>query len=276
MEARYTADPVRFELMNTAELRENFLVEDLFSPGEIKLIYSDIDRVIIGGAVPAGSALKLEAGKELKADYFAERREIGIINIGGEGTITVDGDSYAMAKLDALYVGQGSRDIQIKSANAGNPAKYYIISYPAHASFPTTHAKIADAEPVRLGSSKECNERTIYKYIHPAGIKSSQLVMGCTLMEEGSVWNTMAPHTHERRSEVYMYFDLNDTAAVFHFMGEPHETRHIAVREGQAVLSPSWSIHSGVGTTNYSFVWAMGGENQDFTDMDGVSVGDIQ
>ena len=275
MEVRYAPDPVRFELMNTAELRESLLVEDMFNPGEINLVYSDIDRAIVGSAVPTDSALKLEAGDELKAQYFAERREIGIINIGGDGSIVVDDQTYPMIKYDALYIGRGSKDIAFQSNDAGNPARYYIISYPSHAAYPTTHSKIADAEPVTLGSSKECNERTIYKYIHPAGIKSSQLVMGCTLMKEGSVWNTMAPHTHERRSEIYMYFDLSDTAVVFHFIGEPQETRHITVRNGQAVLSPSWSIHAGAGTTNYSFVWAMGGENQDFGDMDGISVGDI-
>ncbi len=198
-----------------------------------------------------------------------------MINIGCEGTVTVDGSEFTMARLDALYIGRGSRDIAFASADAANPARFYLVSYPAHAAHPTTHARIADAEPVRLGSSKECNERTIYKYIHPAGIKSCQLVMGCTQLEGGSVWNTMAPHTHERRSEVYMYFDLAETAAVFHFMGQPQETRHIVVRDGQVVISPSWSIHAGAGTTNYSFVWAMGGENQDFTDTDGIQVGTI-
>ena len=275
METRYAPDPVRFEIMDTTEIRENFLIEDLFTEGEMTLVYSDVDRAIVGGAVPTSAALKLEAGEELKSEYFAERREIGVINFGGEGSVTVDGTVYPMVKLDALYIGRGSRDIAFASVSGGDPARYYMVSYPAHASHPTTHAKIADAEPVRLGSSKECNERTIYKYIHPAGIQSCQLVMGCTLMEEGSVWNTMAPHTHERRSEVYMYFDLADGAAVFHFMGQPHETRHVTVRDRQAVISPSWSIHAGAGTTNYSFVWAMGGENQDFTDMDGIVVGDI-
>lgn len=275
MEIRYAPDPVRIEIMNTAELRESFLVEDMFKPGEITMVYSDVDRVIVGSAVPTNSGLKLEAGDELKAEYFAERREIGVINVGGEGSIAVDGITYSMVKLDALYIGRGSREIEFMSASADEPAKYYIISYPAHASYPTTHAKIADAEPLRLGSSKECNERTIYKYIHPAGIKSSQLVMGCTLMEDGSVWNTMPAHTHERRSEVYFYFDIPDGAAVFKLIGEPSETRHIVVRNYQAVISPSWSIHSGIGTTNYSFIWAMGGENQDFSDMDGIAVDDM-
>ncbi len=276
MEVRYAPDAIRFELMNTAELRESFLVEDLFKQGEINMVYSDIDRVIVGGAVPAGGELKLEAGDELKAEYFAERREIGVIDIGGDGSIVVDGETYAMVKLDALYIGRGSRDIEFRSDNADNPARFYIISYPAHTSHPTTYAKIADAEPLKLGSLKESNARTIYKYIHPAGIKSCQLVMGCTLLEEGSVWNTMPAHTHERRSEIYMYFNLEDNAVIFHFMGEPKETRHVAVKDAQVVLSPSWSIHAGAGTTNYAFIWAMGGENQDFTDMDGVAIESIE
>lgn len=276
MEMRYSPDPIRFEIMNTEELRESFLVDDLFKPGEINMVYSDIDRVIVGGAVPGETGLKLEAGDELKAEYFAERREIGVINIGGDGSVIIDDATYGMVKLDALYIGRGSKNIEFRSNDAKNPARYYLISYPAHAAYPTTHAKIADAEPLKLGSLKESNARTIYKYIHPAGIKSSQLVMGCTLLEEGSVWNTMTPHTHERRSEVYMYFNLDDKAAVFHFMGEPHETRHLVVRDAQVVLSPSWSIHAGAGTTNYAFVWAMGGENQDFSDMDGIDVGDIE
>jgi len=276
MEVRYAPDPARFEFMNTSELRESFLVEELFVPGEIVMVYSDIDRAIVGGATPKGGVLKLEAGEELKAEFFAQRREIGVINIGGEGVVKVDGTEYPMVKLDALYIGRGSRDIEFSTADDNRPARFYFISYPAHADYPTTHSKIADAEPVKLGSLKESNARTIYKYIHPAGIKSCQLVMGCTLLEEGSVWNTMAPHTHERRSEVYMYFNLGEKGAVFHFMGPQKETRHIVVRDGEAVLSPSWSIHAGAGTTNYAFVWAMGGENQDFSDMDGVDVGEIE
>jgi len=276
MELRYIPDPIRFEIMNTSELRESFLLEELFEPGGISLVYCDVDRAIVGGAVPTDSGLKLEAGEELKTEFFCQRREVGVINIGGDGSIVIDGTTFDMVKLDALYIGRGSRDIEFRSTSADDPARYYIISYPAHADLPTTHAKIADAEPVKLGSQKECNQRTIYKYIHPAGIKSCQLVMGCTLMEEGSVWNTMAPHTHERRSEVYMYFDLGEGASVFHFMGEPKETRHVVVRNGEAVISPSWSIHAGAGTTNYSFIWAMGGENQDFTDMDGVPVSEIE
>lgn len=276
MEVRYAPDPIRFELMNTAELRESFLVQNLFVPGEISMVYSDIDRVIIGGAMPEGDSLKLEAGEELKAEFFAQRREIGVINIGGDGKIIVDGTEYPMVKLDALYIGRGSKDIAFASDSADAPARFYFISYPAHTEYPTTHSKIADAEPVKLGSLAQSNARTINKYIHPAGIKSCQLVMGCTLLEEGSVWNTMAPHTHERRSEVYMYFNLDENDVVFHFMGDPSETRHLVVRDGEVVISPSWSIHAGAGTRNYAFVWAMGGENQDFSDMDGVAVRDLE
>ncbi|MFC1528666.1 5-dehydro-4-deoxy-D-glucuronate isomerase [Candidatus Latescibacterota bacterium] len=276
MEVRYAPDPIRFERMNTSELRKEMLVDNLFKPGEIILLYSDVDRAIIGSATPTEKGLKLVAGEELKAEYFAQRREIGVINIGGDGSITVDNETYSLVKFEALYIGRGSKVIEFKSAKADNPAKFYILSYPAHTSYPTTHITIEAAEPVTLGSSKECNERTIYKYVHPGGVKSCQLVMGCTLMKEGSVWNTMPAHTHERRSEIYMYFDLDEAASVFKFIGKPDETRHIVVKNGQAVISPSWSIHSGAGTTNYSFIWAMGGENQDFGDMDHIAVMDLK
>ena len=276
MEKRYSPDQVRFEMMSTTEIRESFLIEDLFTPGEIMMTYSDIDRVVVGSAVPAGTPLSLEAGKELAADFFAQRREIGVINIGGDGAVSVDGTEYRMTKLDALYIGRGSKDVTFTSADASGPAKFYIVSYPAHAAYPTTHAPISKAEPLNLGSAQESNKRTIYKYIHPAGIQCSQLVMGCTKLEEGSVWNTMPVHTHDRRTEVYMYFDMNADTIVFHFIGEPEETRHIVVKNGQAVLSPSWSIHAGCGTGSYAFVWAMGGENQEFGDMDGVPVADIR
>ena len=271
METRNAPNQEGFEFLNTEELRRNFLI-DLFCEGEITMVYSDVDRVVVGSAVPTDRELVLEAGKELAAEYFAERREIGVINIGGNGTIMVDGTEYNMVKLDALYIGRGSRDIRFLSAEPSSPAKYYLISYPAHAEYPTTHAPLSQAEPLHLGSDAESNKRTIYKFIHPAGIKSCQLVMGCTLLAEGSVWNTMAAHTHERRSEVYMYFDLPEDAIVFHFVGKPEETRHIVMRSGQATISPSWSIHTGCGTANYAFVWAMGGENQDFGDMDSIPV----
>ena len=275
MEVRYAPDPQRFERLNTAEVRQSFLVDDLFVPGELKLVYSDIDRLVIGSALPTTTPLSLEAGPELAADYFAQRREIGAFNIGGPGGVRVDGQEYPVANKEIVYIGRGSQVIEFSTLNANNPARFYLISLPAHTSYPTQHAGLEVADPVHLGSQAEANRRTIYKYIHPQGIQSCQLVMGFTELAEGSVWNTMAAHTHERRSEVYMYFDLEGDALVFHFMGQPHETRHIVVREGQALISPSWSIHAGAGTSNYCFVWAMGGENQDFGDMDAIGMEEI-
>ncbi len=275
MEVRYSPNADHFERMNTPEIRENFLIADLFVPGEIKLVYSDIDRVIVGSAVPTGQPLLLEAGQELASDYFAQRREIGVLNIGLQGSIKVDGTEYTLDNRDILYIGRGSREIEFFSLDAGSPACFYLISLPAHQTYPTTHAARNKTAQVELGSQEGANERTILKYIHPEGIKSCQLVMGFTEMAPGSVWNTMAAHTHERRSETYMYFDLPEEAVLFHFMGQAHETRHIVVRNAQAVLSPSWSIHAGAGTSNYSFVWAMGGENQDFNDMDQVGMAEL-
>ena len=273
MQVRFSPDPNGYKRMTSDELRKTFLIDTLFKPDTVELVYSDIDRSITGSAVPVSRSLKLESSKkEMAADYFAERREIGIINIGGEGEITVDGTKYAMAKKDALYIGKGAKDINFASKDSGKPAQFYISSYPAHAEYPTKHAKFSDAAPVKLGSLKEANSRTIYKYIHPEGIKSCQIVMGLTELEEGSTWNTMPVHTHQRRSEVYMYFNLDKNALLFHILGEPNETRHIVLRNQQAILSPSYSIHSGAGTQNYSFIWSMGGENQAFDDMDGVSM----
>jgi len=276
METKYLADQIRYQRMNTGELRETYLLENNFNPGSLDLVYSDSDRAIVGSAVPQKKELKLEGVKELSSDFFAQRREIGIINIGSEGTITVDGKTYSMDKLDGLYIGCGSKEICFSSEKEDDPAYFYILSYPAHKKYPTTQAKISDAEAVNLGSKAESNERTIYKYIHPAGIKSCQLVMGFTILAEGSVWNTMPAHTHERRTEVYMYFDLDENAVLFHLMGKPEETRHIVMRNRQAVLSPSWSIHSAAGTKKYSFVWGMGGENQEFADMDGIEMGRLR
>jgi 4-deoxy-L-threo-5-hexosulose-uronate ketol-isomerase len=275
MEVRYAPDPQRFERMNTAEVRQSFLIHDLFVPGELKLVYSDIDRLIIGSAVPTTTPLLLEAGPELAADYFAQRREIGAFNIGGQGIVRVDGEEYPVANKEILYIGRGRQAIEFTTLDANNPARYYLISLPAHTSYPTQHAGLDAAESAHLGTQAESNRRTIYKYIHPQGIQSCQLVMGFTELAEGSIWNTMAAHTHERRSEVYMYFDLRGDAVVFHFMGQPHKTRHLVVRDGQAVISPSWSIHAGAGTSNYCFVWAMGGENQDFSDMDAIGMEEI-
>jgi len=276
METRYTADNIRYKTMTTQELRDAFLVNNLFTAGTVEMLYCEVERSVVGSAVPTNGALKLEAGKELASDYVCERREAGILNIGGSGTVTVDGTVYEMENLDCLYIGRGSKEISMDSTDSTKPAKFYILSYPAHADYPTTHAKKSDAEPVKLGSLRDSNERTIFKYIHPQGIKSCQLVMGITALEEGSVWNTMPCHTHERRTEVYLYFGIDDDAAVFHMMGAGDETKHIVVRDGEAVISPMWSIHSGAGTRAYTFCWGMGGENQVFTDMDHIDIKDVK
>ena len=272
MKTIYTADPVRYTRMTTDELRESFLLDTLFETGSIQMIYSDVDRAIVGGAVPGADPLILSSADELRADFFCQRRELGMLNTGGRGRITVDGSVFQMENRDGLYVGLGSQDIRFESLDAGNPAYYYLLSYPAHTGYPTQHAKKADAAAVDLGSDAECNKRTIFKYIHPDGIKSCQLVLGFTELAEGSVWNTMPAHTHARRMEVYFYFDIQEKHVVFHMMGSPGETRHIVVRNRQAVLSPSWSLHSGAGTSKYTFVWGMGGENQAFDDMDWVEM----
>lgn len=275
MEIRYSADQVRFQRMTTDEIRQNFLV-DLFKEGAIELVYSEIDRAIIGSAVPKMEKLALVASKELASKYFCERRELGILNTGSKGTVTVDGKKFTMENRDGLYVGLGSKTIEFESENGENPACFYLLSYPAHKAYPTAHAKKADATVTELGSDESCNKRKIYKYIHPEGIQSAQLVMGFTEMEKGNVWNTMPPHTHERRMEVYLYFDIPENNIVFHFMGKPQETRHMVMRNRQAVISPSWSIHSGAGTSNYTFIWGMGGENQAFDDMDHITIDDIK
>jgi 4-deoxy-L-threo-5-hexosulose-uronate ketol-isomerase len=276
MKVRYAPDPVRFCRMTTVEVRENFLVESLFQPNSVEMLYADVDRAIVGSTVPVDKPLTLSSADELRADFFCQRRELGILNIGQSGTIMVDGQSHTMANLDCLYIGRGTKDIRFVSEDPKNPALYYLLSYPAHKEFPAKHVPFDQAAPVRLGSAEGSNKRTIYKCIHPDGAQSCQLVMGFTVLEPGSVWNTMPPHTHERRMEVYMYFNMPDDARVFHFMGRPSETRHIAVAGGQAVISPSWSIHAGVGTTAYTFCWGMGGENQAFDDMDTLSMDDIR
>jgi 4-deoxy-L-threo-5-hexosulose-uronate ketol-isomerase len=273
MDVRFTTDPEGFKRMTTKELRKNYLIDNLFVPDDVPMTYSDIDRSITGSAVPVKKKLKLLATKkEMAAEHFCERREVGVINIGGEGTITVDGKEYTMSLKDVLYIGRGAKDVIFTSKSAKAPAKFYFVSYPAHKEYPTTHANLGDAERAYLGNQKDANKRTLNRMIHVKGIRSCQLVMGLTEMDEGSVWNTMPSHTHLRRSEVYMYFNVASDALVVHLMGQPEETRHLIIQNGQAVLSPSWSIHSGVGTRNYSFIWAMGGENQVFDDMDGIKM----
>lgn len=276
MEIRYLADRNRYKRMTTDELRKSYLVDSLFSRGKIQLHYIDVDRAIIGSIVPTSKRLSLSASKELASKYFAERREIGIINIGKTGTITVDRKQFKVKNRECLYIGRGSKEIVFASMKAKDPAKYYLMSYPAHTSHPTRLITRNEANKVALGSDSEANKRVIYQMIRPGVARSCQIVMGYTELAEGCIWNTMPPHTHERRSEVYMYFDLSKKARVFHIMGEPTETRSLVIKDGQAVISPSWSIHAGAGTRNYSFIWCMGGENQEFDDMDFAEMGDLR
>ncbi|MBM3859858.1 MAG: 5-dehydro-4-deoxy-D-glucuronate isomerase [Verrucomicrobia bacterium] len=267
-----TADRQHYRRMTSEELRAHFLLEDLFQPGDIELVYTDVDRVVVGGIVPTTAPLTLAGGREMACDFFCERREAGVLNLGAAGTITVDGKPYKLAMRECLYIGRGSRAVTFASDAASTPAQFYLVSCPAHAGFPTTHAALGKANRIELGSANESNRRTIYQYIHQNGIRSCQLVMGFTELHAGSVWNTFPPHTHDRRTEVYCYFDLPTGGLVMHFLGEPDETRHVVMREKQAVLSPPWSIHCACGTGGYRFAWAMGGENQTFDDMDKVDL----
>lgn len=276
MEIKYVADRNSYKRMTTEELRKSYLIDNLFAAGKIKLNYLDIDRVIVGSVVPTSEKLKLSGAKELASDYFAERREIGIINIGKTGIIAVDGKQFELKNKECLYISRGSKEIIFSSADSNNPAKYYLQSYPAHTSYPTKLITKEEANKVTLGSDGESNKRVIYQMIRPGVAESCQIVMGYTELAEGNIWNTMPPHTHERRSEVYMYFDLDENARVFHFMGEPLETRSLVMKNGNAVISPSWSIHAGAGTGNYAFIWCMGGENQEFDDMDFVEMSGLR
>ena len=270
------ADAVRYEMMNTDELRETFLLEDLFQPGKIECAYVDLDRTVIGAAVPTSSPLKLETEPELRADYFLERRELGVLNVGGAGIITVDGKTFDLDKLDCLYAGRGSKEVSFASKDAANPAYLYLLSYPAHAEYPTAMVKFSDLKGLELGSVETCNKRTIYKAIYKEGIKSCQLVMGFTLLASGSNWNTMPAHTHMRRSEVYFYFDVDPAHRIFHLMGPPDATSHLVIADKEVVVSPGWSIHAGVGTKNYGFCWGMGGENQAYDDMDALTIAELK
>jgi 4-deoxy-L-threo-5-hexosulose-uronate ketol-isomerase len=270
MEIRNAVHPEHGATMGTDELREHFLVEALFQSGQTRMVYSYYDRLIIAGVVPRESLTLAVDEKVIGASHLLERREMGIINIGAGGAVTVDGTVFEMAPRDGLYIGMGAREIAFQSADASNPAKFYLNCAPAHATYPTTQVSFAEADPIHLGEMENSNKRTIRKYFHPEGVRSCQLVMGMTTLEPGCVWNTMPVHTHPRRMEAYLYFDMAADSVVFHFMGEPTETRHIIVRNEEVVLSPSWSIHSGSGTGSYTFIWGMVGENQTFTDMDGV------
>ena len=270
MRNRYANNPKDSKRYDTEELRENYLVEDIFKDDQIELVYSHVDRIIFGGIKPVYKELELEAGKEMGVDYFLERRELGIINIGGKAIVTIDGTEYELKEKDGLYVGKGNKEVSFKSINPEEPAKLYVNSVPAHKEYETVKIDIEKANPVRLGDNKTLNKRTISQYVHPNVCESCQLLMGLTMLEPGNAWNTMPCHTHERRMEVYFYFDMDEDTRVFHLMGEPTETRHLVVKNEECVISPSWSIHSGVGTSNYTFIWGMCGENKTFDDMDNI------
>lgn len=276
LDVRYANHPEDSKHYTTEELRKHYLMETVFIADEVNLVYSHVDRVIAGGIMPVETTVKLEGCKELGSEYFLERRELGIINIGGPGKIIVDGVEYSMASRDGLYIGMGSKEILFESESKDKPAKFYINSSPAHMTYPIVKIDITTANKVQLGDLENSNKRTIYQYVHPAVCKSCQLVMGLTELEPHNMWNTMPCHTHERRMEVYFYFDMDENTRVFHLMGQPQETRHIVMANEQAVISPSWSIHSGVGTKNYTFIWGMAGENQTFTDMDHIPMNEIK
>jgi 4-deoxy-L-threo-5-hexosulose-uronate ketol-isomerase len=272
MQTTLLADPTRFPRMTTSELRETFVLGSLYEPGALHLHYIDLDRTIVGIAAPLAAPISLPADAELRAQYFTERRELGALNIGGAGSIFVNGTRYPLANLDCLYIGRGHAEISFAADDPAAAPIFYLLSYPAHTTYPVALIRKEDADPTVIGSAATCNLRTVTKYIHLGGAKSCQLVMGVTHLHPGGNWNTMPPHTHLRRSEVYLYFNLAPDAAVFHMMGPPQETRHLLMKSFDAVVSPGWSIHCGVGTQAYSFCWGMGGENQDYADMDAVSI----
>jgi 4-deoxy-L-threo-5-hexosulose-uronate ketol-isomerase len=276
MQVRFQNSPGETKAMDTAQLRENFLVQDLMREDIIHLVYSHYDRVIIGGVKPVHAIVHLQNHPELRADFFLERREIGIINVGGAGTVTADGKEFPAARLDCVYLGKGTKDVGFKSNDPKAPALFYLLSAPAHKEYPAAVMTKENASPMNLGDVAASNKRTIYKYIHQDGIKSCQLVMGLTVLEKGSVWNSVPPHTHTRRMEVYFYFDVPPDHRVFHFMGQPQETRHIVMANHEAVIAAPWSTHFGCGTSSYGFIWGMAGENQAFTDMDPAVVAELK
>jgi 4-deoxy-L-threo-5-hexosulose-uronate ketol-isomerase len=276
MKQLYAVHPEDFKAYTTAAIRERFLLEDLFENGKANFAYTHYDRMIVGGIIPSATAIELSNFDILRAEYFLERREMGIINVGGNGSISVDGKNFDLSKLDCLYIGKGTRQVSFASSDANNPAVFYMLSAPAHANYPTTLSTKADAESNTLGALETSNHRTIYRYIHKNGIKSCQLVMGLTILEKGSVWNTIPPHTHDRRMEVYFYFDVPQNQVVFHYMGQELETRHIVMQNHQAVVSPPWSIHAGSATSNYGFIWGMAGENLEYSDMDVIQLTNLK
>ena len=275
MKIRHTADIVRYRTMTNTELSDSFTIRDLFSRGFISSVYSDIDRGIIGSAVPDSSELLLETSDAIRSDFFAERREIGVINIGGSGQIKVDEKLFPLDKLDSLYIGRGSKYVAFGSTDPNQPAKFYFISYPAHKSYPTTLIEKKYVPRKEMGEQSTSNKRVIFQSIHPDRVATCQLLMGFTILDTGSVWNTFPPHTHLRRSEFYLYFDLAEDSRIFHFMGEQNFIKTLVLNNQDVALSPSWSMHCGAGTSAYSFIWAMGGENQDFDDMDFIESQDL-
>lgn len=275
MDIRYSANPKDVKRFTTQELREEFLIENLYRPDEVVAVYSHVDRMVTLGCMPVREAVPIDKGIDVWANfgtrYFLERREIGIFNIGGAGTISVDGTVYKLGYKDCIYITRGAESVVFSSEDSAKPAKFYMVSAPAHRSYETRLLRLEDAAKRPCGDSATANKRVINQFIHPDVLPTCQLSMGMTVLEGGSVWNTMPAHTHERRMEVYMYFEVPEDEVVFHIMGQPQETRHIIMRNEQAVISPSWSIHAGAGTASYTFIWAMGGENQAFDDMDTIS-----
>jgi 4-deoxy-L-threo-5-hexosulose-uronate ketol-isomerase len=274
MEQRYATNPEQIPGWTTEQLRQQYLLPELFAPGEIRLTYTHHDRIVLGGAVPAGGVLELTGYPEIRSETFLEHRELGVINVGGTGTVTADGETHTLVTGACLYLGRGVRDIAF--ADADGAAQFYLFSAPAHTTYPTALVSPGEGTVRELGDQSTSNRRTLNQYIHENGIRSCQIVMGVTQLHEGSMWNTMPAHTHDRRTECYLYFDLPEDARVIHLMGERQETRHLVVGDRQAVISPSWSLHSGVGTAAYSFVWAMAGENQAFDDMDAAPVTELR
>ena len=275
-ETRYASSPKAVKQYDTQQLRDEFLINDLMQDGNVKWVYTHYDRYMAGGAVPTTSDLVLETIDPLKADYFLERRELGIINVGGNGSIVVDGETFKIGHKDALYIGMGVKEVTFKSDDASNPAKFYMNSAPAHKALPTKKTSLAEANKIELGSLETANHRTVSQMIIGGIITTCQLQMGMTELKTGSVWNTMPAHVHDRRMEIYFYLDVPEEQAVCHFMGQPQETRHIWMHNHQAVISPPWSIHSGSGTSNYTFIWGMAGENLDYNDMDVAKITDLR
>lgn len=276
MKVLHNVHPDDFKSYQTGQIRDRFLIDDLVRADEVNCAYTHCDRMIAGVANPVTKTLTLPNYDNLKANYFLERREIGIINIAGDGQVTADGKTYSLKKMDCLYLGKGVKEVSFSAADSSTPPVFYLLSAPAHQVYPTALMPIEDAEKLHTGDNSTANKRTINKYIHTNGIQSCQLVLGLTILHEGSVWNTMPPHVHDRRMEAYFYFDIPAGQRVFHLMGQEAETRHILVDNYGLVVSPPWSMHSGAGTSNYSFIWGMGGENLDYTDMDAIRIEDIR